>query len=154
MMDQLERECRAFTQYLTGEPPHGYVVEKYRDFHRQGDIPAVLPVDRFDQFLLHTSARGPYWARLADSYASRFRKSAAVRKKLVLTLAILECAPQTFEQLDAVKQGGLIGAFLRMGLGTVLYICNLALAIALFAPARIALSIARRSRQAAVAERS
>src|SRR5438045_4660893 len=114
-MDQLGRECRAYAQYLTGAPPNAYVIEKYRDFHRRADIEAVLPPDPFDQFLLQTSARGPYWARLADSYASRFRKDASVRKKLVVTLAILECAPPTFEQLDAVDRGGPMGAFLQLG---------------------------------------
>ena len=152
-MDQLERECRAYTQYLTGTPPDGYVIQKYRDFHTRGDVERVLPLDRFDQLLLDTSARGPCWTRLVDTYASRFRKDAAVRKKLVLTLAILECAPQTFEQLDAVSCGGPVGAILHLGLGAILYACNLILAVALFAPVRVALSIGRRSRQTAAAER-
>ena len=99
-MLQLERECRTYTRYLIGQTPSEYVVEKYMDFHRKWDALAALKSDRFDQFLVGLSARRPFWARLADSYASRFRKDSAVRKKLVLTLALLECAPPSFEKLD------------------------------------------------------
>jgi hypothetical protein len=143
-MDQFERECHSYTRYLTGERPPAYVVNKYRDFHRKSDALAALKFDPFDQFLVETSARGPLWARLADSYASRFRRDSAVRKKLVVTLAILECAPPISERLDAVGRGGMPGAILRMGCGAMLYAACLLLSLVLFTPARVGLTVTRR----------
>jgi len=86
-MDQSERECRAYSQYLIGQAPSGYIIGKYRDFHQQ--LERDLALDRFDRFLIAVSARGPFWAHLADSYASLLRKNSGLRKKLVLTLALL-----------------------------------------------------------------
>lgn len=90
--------------------------------------------DRFDRLLLAVSARGPLWARLADSYASRWRKNSSVRRKLILTLALLECAPPSFENLDRCPAGGWPGAVFRLGLGALGYACSLLAASLLFAP--------------------
>ena len=152
-MDQLERECRSYTRYLTGQRPSPYVIDKYRDFHGKSDALADLKFDSFDQFLVETSARGPFWARLADSYASRFRKESAVRKKLVVALAILECAPPSFEVLDAVDCGGTAGAILRLGWGAAVCVVCVLVSLALFGPVRLGQMLARRPPAAGVLER-
>jgi hypothetical protein len=149
-MDQLERECRSYAQYLTGNEPSLYVIEKYRDAHQRCSALEGLKGDPFDQFLVETSARGPGWARLADSYASRFRKQSVLRRKLVTALAILECAAPSFEFLDRVDRGSTIGAILRLAFGAALYAVHVRVAVALFTPARV--GIALRSRPAAVLE--
>lgn len=130
-MLQLERECGSYTRYLIGQPPNHYVIAKYRDFHQRIGAESR---GRFDRFLVRTSARGPLWARLADSYASRWYKNSAVRRKLILTLALLECCPPSFEELDRCPSGGWLGALLRMGLGATGYACSLLAATTLFAP--------------------
>ena len=131
-MLQLEQECQSYTRYLVGQPPNPYVIAKYRDFHQTMGVGDGG--DRFDRLLLAASARGPLWARLADSYASRWRKNSSVRRKLILTLALLECAPPSFENLDRCPAGGWPGAVLRLGLGALSYACSLLAASLLFAP--------------------
>jgi uncharacterized protein YbjT (DUF2867 family) len=137
-MDQIERECRIYTQYLIGQTPSGYVIEKYRDFHQQ--LENELALDRFDRFLIAASARGPFWARLADTYASLLRKNSGLRKKLVLTLALLECTPPSFATLDKVPGGGPIGAALRLGLSAMRYVMTFLMAATIFTPARLWMS--------------
>src|SRR5262249_37519982 len=96
----------------TGQAPTPYVIEKYRAFHERVGIQAG---SRFDQWLVAMSARGPGWTRLADSYATVFLRSSVVRRKLVLMLALLECAPPSSEALDRVPAGGRVWALVRLG---------------------------------------
>ena len=127
----LERECRSYARYLAGRPPSRYIVEKYRDFNQKIGLSAV---HGYDRFLITVSARGPLWARLVDSYASFWRKDSVVRKKIVLTLALLECAPPTFEAMDRVPAGGWIGALLRLAGGAASYGVTLTAASVIFIP--------------------
>lgn len=150
-MGQLERECRCFALYLTGQPPVDYVVAKYKEFHNDSRV--FSKSDSFDEFLIERSVRGPFWTRLADSYASRFHKTSRIRKKLALTLAILECAPPSFEMLDSREHVSTARAVLHLILNGAAYAGCLALSILLFTLPRIRLSLARRFRQEVVAER-
>jgi hypothetical protein len=135
-MLQLERECRSYTRYLIGQAPSPYVIAKYRDFHQRigfdegGEGP-------FDRLLLPVSARGPVWARLADSYASVWYKNSSVRRKLVLTLALLECSPPSFDMLDRCPSRGPAGAALRLTFGAAVYACSLFAGIIVFAPVHL-----------------
>jgi len=137
----LERECRSYARYLIGQAPSAYVIEKYLDFHRQSDLSSTLTHDRFDRFLARISARGPFLARMADTFASRFRKHSLVRGKLVLTLALLESAPPGFEIVDRVPGGGFAGAGLRLGWNALRYALVLAVSVAIFAPVRFAMAL-------------
>ena len=139
---QLERECRSYSRYLIGQPPTRYMIEKYQDFHQK--MGASADRDRFDRFLVSTSACGPLWARLADSYASVWRKNSSVRRKLVVTLALIECGPPGFANLDRCPGGGLPGVTLRLGLGAMGYICSLLAAAALFAPIHFWMTVQER----------
>lgn len=141
-MLQLERECRSYTRYLTGQAPTRYVIEKYSDFHQK--MGAAEGRDRFDCFLVRTSARGPLWARLADSYGSVWRKNSPVRKKLVLTLALLESASPSFEDLDRSPGGGWPGVMLRLALGSLSYAGSLAASFALFTPVHLWMAVRER----------
>jgi hypothetical protein len=132
---ELEQECRSYARYLAGQHPSRYLIEKYQDFHQK--IGFAGENDRFDDFLISVSAQGPIRARLADTYASFWRKNSALRKKIVLTLALLECAPPTFEALDRVPAGGCTGAVLRLGLGAAGYGFTLLIATVLFTPVRL-----------------
>jgi len=131
----LERECRVFARYLTGQEPSRYVIEKYQDFHQKIGVRGGSA--RFDRFLVSTAARGLYWTRLADSYGTLFRRNSALREKLVVVLALLECAPPAFETLDRVPGGGLAGAALRMAGGGMRYALALLVGVLLFSPARL-----------------
>jgi hypothetical protein len=134
-MVQLERECRTYARYLTGCPATPYVISKYLDFHLKiGNNPAG---DRFDRLLLSVSARSSLWARLADSYATVWRKNSLLRKKLVLTLGLMECAPPAFERLDRVPPGGWFGTMVQLAVGASCYLCSLLAATVLFSPLRL-----------------
>ena len=139
---QLERECQSYTRYLIGQAPTPYVIEKYSDFHQR--IGAAANRDRFDCFLVSASARGPLRARLADSYASLWRKNSPVRSKLILTLALLECASSSFEDLDRFPRGGWLGVVVRLALGSLSYACALAASVALFAPVHLWMAVRER----------
>ncbi len=111
------------------------VIEKYWDFHQHSE--AAKELDTFDRFLVAASVRGPLWVRLSDSYASRFRKDSALRKKLILTVALLECTAPSFESLDRVPAGGSVGAALRIGWSALGYAASLLVAAIIFTPVRL-----------------
>ena len=138
----LERECRVFARYLTGREPSHYIIEKYLDFHQKIGVRGGGA--RFDGFLVSTAARGPYWTRLADSYGTLFRKNSVLREKLVVVLALAECAPPAFEDMDRVPGGGLAGASLRMAAGGLSYALALVIGTALFFPVRLWMSVGKR----------
>jgi hypothetical protein len=131
----LERECRTYAQYLIGREPDAYIAGKYVECHQLGRIPA--PADRFERFLIATSVRGPFLTRVADAYASRFLKYGALRKKLVLMLALLECSSGSFEALDEVDPGGFAGTAVRAAWRVFVFAIALALGLVLFVPARL-----------------
>lgn len=133
-MSQLERECRSYTRYLVGQAPTAYIVKKYVDFHQNMD--ACNDAGAFDHLLVSISARGPLWARLADSYASVWRKNSTLRKKLVLTLALLECVLPSAQYLDRSVVGK-NGTILRLTAAALAYASSLAVSSVLFAPIHI-----------------
>jgi hypothetical protein len=135
MRAQLERECRIYGRYLIGREPDEYIIEEYIACHEAGRIPE--PADRFERFLLAASLSRPFVTRMADAYASRLLKYGALRKKLVLVLALLECAPATFGSLDEVDGGGLSGTMVRGAARVFLFAGALGLGLALFLPARV-----------------
>lgn len=130
----LERECRIYTRYLIGREPDAYIARKYIECHELGRIPAG---DAFDRVLIAASVRNPFLARAADAYASRFRKYGALRKKLVLTLALLECSRASFESLDEAGPGGVTVAVARMAWRAAVFAGALAIGMVLFTPARL-----------------
>ena len=138
----LERECRIFARYLTGQEPSRYIIEKYLDFHQK--IGVRDGSTRFDRFLVSTASRGPYWTRMADSYGTLFRKNSVLREKLVVVLALSECAPPAFEGLDRVPGGGLAGAALRMAAGGMNYGLALLIGGMLFSPVRLWMALGKR----------
>jgi hypothetical protein len=133
-MTQLERECRVFARYLSGQDASPYLLEKYSDFHQK--MEASLGRDPFDDFLVRTASRGTLWAACADSYSRLFRPTCALRKKLILVLALLECAPPSFEVLDNIPAGGFIGAMVRLAATSAKFIAASVAGAVLFTPAR------------------
>jgi hypothetical protein len=138
--DQLNRECRTFARYLIGQAPDAYVIAKYVECH--GEVGRIVESsDRFDRFLTTVAAQGPFRARLADAYASRFLKYGSLRKKMVLTLALLECAPGSFEYLDGVNPGGFRGTIVLLTCQVLRFSCCLLLAIPIFLPVQIGMRL-------------
>jgi hypothetical protein len=134
---ELERECGTFCRYLSGRAPNRYVVEKYVAYHRlTGAFAGPLP---FDAALVRLAARGPWLARLADSYSARFARGSVLRKKLALALGILECSPGFVEHVDTADSGPRPLVFARMGLAVAASALALAVSLALIGPLHAAL---------------
>jgi hypothetical protein len=150
---QLERECLTYTQYLIGRMPTEYVVNRYLDFHRKSEVMTGLEFDAFDQFLVSVSARGPFWASMADSYASVFLKDSVVRKKLVVTLALLECVAPSFEALDNVDSRSALAMPISLAWRAAKYVFLLGGSVVVFTPVRAAMVFSWKSRAEPALER-
>ena len=94
----LDRECEVFTRMLVGRSPTPYVVGKYAEAHRH--LPELTPAHPLDLEILRIARHGPGWCRLADTLAVRVRKTATLRVKLIVMVAILERVPRYFQLLD------------------------------------------------------
>lgn len=135
----LARECEVFTDYLSGLNSNPYVVQKYLDAHER--VIRYHPVSRFDRVLLRFATAGPYFTRLADSYARAFAPASTLRKKLILLLAILESTPlggRFFESVDTQNQILLV---LRFAFGGLLFLVRFVLAAAVLLPLQLALHL-------------
>jgi hypothetical protein len=137
MSSPLRLECAVYTRFLTGRAPSPYIQQKYEEFYRiRGEFPE-LETDPLERFLVQFSRRGPLFTAIADSYASRFRKRGALRKKLVLLLAILESVPPTSEYLDLPDTGGRLRIILRLGWYAVTFLAALGAGLLIIGPVHL-----------------
>ena len=135
-----ERECRVYSRFLIGQEPGAYVERKYKEFHEQR--PAAEGA--FDGVLLTISRWHPWMTRVADVYASRFARASALRRKLVLTMALLECSSPSFERLDTPCTDGMARSLLHGVYQGTRYILLLAVSMAVLGPVHL---LMRRSSQ-------
>jgi hypothetical protein len=151
-ISQLEHECHTYTRYLIGGVPSQYVVNRYLDFHHKSDAMNGAGFDAFDQFLVGISARRPFWTSMADSYASVFRKDSVLRKKLVLTLALLECVAPSFEVIDEVEARSPMATSMSLAWRAARYALLLGTSAVVFAPVRAAMVFSWKPRAEPVLE--
>lgn len=121
---RIDSECRALGRYLFQQDVNEYMRDKYRSAN------ALLGLDnatgRFDALLVAMAVRHPLLAKPCDAYARFFVPHGALRKKMVLLLAIAEVSPPTFRFLDAADDGGQFMLFVRiMGKGMGMVFCLL-----------------------------
>lgn len=102
-LHELNRECVALATYLTGYPPANYLAQKYREAHEKSG--RFTARGHFDAYLLRWAARGPRRAALADAYACWFARRSAVRRKLILLMAIMESGPPRLGFSDRAVTG-------------------------------------------------
>lgn len=134
---RLRQECEVFCRYLIRRAPSAYILEKYCEAHARSA--EYFSAGAFDHALLNFAARGPSFARFADSYACLFARYSAFRRKLVLLFSILESAAAQHGFSDAVDGSSQPILFLKIASRGVLYALRLALACLLFIPMRLAL---------------
>lgn len=147
LAEPLDRECRVFTRYLIGDDPGAYVLGKYREAHARLSALAEPPRDRFDELLDALAAGHPALTRLVDAYARVFRRAARVRVKLVVLLAILECAPESHQHLDPPGSFGLARVGVSLLRDGVAFLLCLVLATSLLGPAQLLLARAAPTRR-------
>jgi len=134
---RLQRECEVFCRYLIRRAPSAYILEKYCEAHARAS--EYSSAGAFDDALLNFAARGPAFARFADSYACLFARYSAFRRKLILLFSILESSAAQHGFSDAVDGSSQPILFLKIVSRGVLYALRLVLACLLFIPMRLAL---------------
>ena len=137
VINTLDHECVTFSRYLMKQTPNSYVVNKYCEAHIGTSFLASAESSLFDRLLLRISAIHPLLAKLVDSYTSIFLKSAAVRKKWILLLAILESCAPTFQYFDVPDSSSKIMFFARITWEGVVFVVCLCLSTIIFMPLRL-----------------
>jgi len=135
----LDAECRVFTRHLLGCDPDHYVVAQYGAAHAV--IPALSPGGRFDDALLGFARISPWRAKVADSYASVFFRSAALRKRLVLLLAILETRPPFHQTIDTAIGGSVPSRIASLAITMAGALLTLLAGTLIFVPTRVVLAV-------------
>ncbi len=139
---RLDRECSVFTRYLARADAGDELRAHYRRAHEAGRCHPVPP-DAPDDPVVAYARRGPWQARLADVYASRFDRSGPLRRKLVLLLAMLESIGETNHRLDGPTAGSFAGFVLGAAARGVAYAVMLPAAMLLVGRARKRAGIGR-----------
>ena len=142
--DELRDECRLFTRYLVGRDPDGYVLDCYVRLQPAalGGTTAAAPADAV---LLKTGRSGLVRLRLADAYARCFRPRCLLRRKLILTFAILENSARFHSQFTSGSGSSCPAALARLAASMMVF--GLALVASLFVVAPPAVLSAWRSRR-------
>ena len=131
---RLEAEFRTFARHLARAGGTPYQQAKYVEAHsRLGMEPAA----GFDRFLLGVARIGSVGIWLADAYTGLLARKSIVRSKLVLTLALLECAPPSFVELDAPTGGGVWLALSATALRGFEFVLAFLLSVPVFGPAQL-----------------
>jgi hypothetical protein len=140
---RLTRECEVFTRYLVGRDPDAYVVRKYVEGQVavHPDAPWPLPID---DALVRFASKGPFRARVADAYARLFRPRGRLRRKLILTFAILESSAGFHRDFTSGHGGKTWTAWWTLLSVAVAFGAALGLGIVVFGPRHVGGSIRRR----------
>jgi hypothetical protein len=101
---ELAEECRVFCRYLAGVEATEDVVRAYQRAHDVSSLKlnAATPMDRA---LLQLASGSTTLTRIADSFAAPLVPGGALRRKLVLLLAILESRGASASQVDHAVPG-------------------------------------------------
>lgn len=137
--DTAGEECRVFTQHLLGRDPDDYVIATYRS--AVAGMPELCADSRFDETLLSFARIHPWGAKIADAYASLFLRAGALRKRLVLLLAILETRPPFSQAIDQAVGGALPVLLIRLGARTAVALASLVAGTLIFTPTRLVLAM-------------
>jgi hypothetical protein len=131
---QLEGEFRTFARHLARAGGTRYQQAKYVEAHSRLDI---KPATGFDRFLLGVARLGAPGVWLVDAYTGFLARKSVVRSKLVLTLALLECAPPSFVELDAPTGRGVWLALFATALRGFEFVLAFLLSVLMFVPVRL-----------------
>lgn len=131
----LERECRMFTNYLINQEPDTYILNKYR---LGNEIEKIgMNISLFDSLLINAAQKRTFLLKLADAYTSFFYKNAAIRKKLIMLVAILECCASTYNQVDFANERSRASLYLKVGNKAFVFLINLVISIIVFLPMKL-----------------
>ena len=86
----INRECDVFSRYLISQPPTDYILRQYEMAVVSRNLANDAEFSAFDRRTLRLARRNVFFTRLADAYCALFHRHGALRRKLILLLAILE----------------------------------------------------------------
>ena len=121
----LGAECSVFCAYLVGREPSEYIRGRYREAHHITKLVHQDPSNSFDCFIIRFGQRGIISTRMADVYTRWFFRRSAIRSKLLLLMAILECSKSTYSLFEANKSHSKVLFFFGLmlqGIRWLLYI--------------------------------
>jgi hypothetical protein len=107
-------ECRTFARYLCGANPTEYVASAYSRLLPSAAVSAETAGLLIERSLLAFARLGSPAIRIADGYAGVFRPRSALRRRLVLLLAILENSPPTARTLNTGDEGTAVAVVARL----------------------------------------
>jgi hypothetical protein len=132
--EDLQRECTLFCCYLARQKPTNYIIAKYADGHRFNGLSDLQTLEKIDRFLLSIARASTFTTGIADAYARLFYNEAALRKKLVLLLAILESCAPTHYFFDIADRAGKMRFYLSLIRNGMLFVLNLFISLVIIAP--------------------
>ena len=134
--DRLARECRLFCRYLADVDATPDVIDAYRRAHAIDSLKlrAATPLDRALQRLAITGAA---FTRLADSFAGASAPRSALRRKLVVFMAILESRGASAMNVDRATPGSLAAWAVTTGLYGTAWLFRCAVGAVLLLPLRL-----------------
>lgn len=144
--EELIRECGVFTRYLLGKSPSAYITDRYCDYHATS--PAMgSGEDAFDLVLTRFASKNAICVKMADAYASRFRRNSVLRQKLVLLLALSEVTPPFFRHIDNPDRLSRPIILMKLAVQGIAYAAALSAGILVLGPLHVLEANSRRRRE-------
>jgi hypothetical protein len=113
----LQNEFRVFAEYLGSRAVSERLPVLYARMHRAVEAashPRGRRAATLDALLLSVARHSPFGAGLADAYARWLRPYGPLRRKLTLTLALLESAAETHAAYDAARPASAIATWIAL----------------------------------------
>ncbi|MGH9200056.1 MAG: hypothetical protein ACRD2A_02325 [Vicinamibacterales bacterium] len=134
--DHLACECGVFCRYLADLDATPEIVHAYRRAHDIEGLKmgAATPIDRA---LLRLASGGPTLTRMADAFAAVAARDSALRKKLVVLIAILESRSASAAVIDSASPGSRLAWAIGAAAQGGGWLLRFVLAALLLAPLRL-----------------
>lgn len=136
----LEAECHLFARYLVQQAPTAYVLRKYCEAHEKELMFRTHKIGSFDRWLLRLARGSVFGTKLVDTYAALFARSAVVRRKIILLLAILESCAPTATYFEAPESAQRLALLLKLGWRALVFCLVLGCAVVILLPLQLLLS--------------
>ncbi len=134
-------ECRAFARHLTDAEPTEYVMRCYERLLLSAHLPEPIASALIERALLAAGRSGGLMLRIADAYACVFRPRSALRRRLILLVAILENSPSSASYMNSGDEGSFVAVGLRMIVSTATSVLCAMAGVVIFGPAHVVSAI-------------
>ena len=139
LREPTKSELVVFTRYLTNMVPTEYVGEQYRMALLAHNLARDADFSAFDRLTLNLARRGVLCTRFADAHCAIFRRHGAMRRRLILLMAILEHVAPYSDGFDRPIPRSIIGSCAGLLLQGVQFTLSFLMGAALLLPAQLVL---------------